>query len=149
MGAKRDAKRPSIEAKEKDNKTAGVPPPTARRKAAASGSESESDAGKACAREEAPPSEESSESSSEEEGGSAADSSQKRNEQIQKLKRDIASIKKGDEPQTKKAKQMSAWEQLRQGFLTRGQRQAEKPRSKKDRQAESVNIVGKVKSFQE
>jgi len=145
----REAKEASRSQPEQESRTGGMPPPTARRKAAASGSESDSGAEKACEKEKAPASEESSGSSSEDDGKPVADSSQKRNAQIQRLKRDIASINKGDEPQPIKAKRMSAWEELRQGFVTRGQRQVEKPTNRKDRQAESVNIVGKVKTFQE
>lgn len=143
----REAKAVSSSEPKKDIRPAA---PVARRKATASGSESESEAKKPAEKADASGSEESSGSSSDDEGGKVADSSQKRNEQIQRLKRDIANINRGDDAQPKKAKRMSAWEELRQGFMTRGQRAAqEKPRSRKDRQAESANVVGRVKTFQE
>mmetsp|Transcript_57686 Transcript_57686/g.101007 ORF Transcript_57686/g.101007 Transcript_57686/m.101007 type:complete len:522 (-) Transcript_57686:34-1599(-) len=72
--------------------------------------------------------------------------SKTRNEQIAKLKRDIASLDKGEEPEPKVMKKMSELDKLRQGFKTRGEKQ--KPRSKEARKREAEEMIRHVKLFQ-
>jgi len=119
-----------------------APATKSNRKEAASGSDADSASGK----EQKESSNE--DSSSDEEGGSSlAAKSQKRNEEIQRLKRHIACINRGDDPEPKKARPKSAWEELRAGFLTRAQKAATIPRDKKSRQNQAVEIVRDLKAW--
>jgi len=125
---------------------AGPPAKAARRKAAESESEAEEgdfEEAKAKA------SSDGEDSSSSSEGGKGMSVSDKRNAEIAKLKRDVVSIRKGDEPVQAKVKPKSAWEQLLAGFKTRAQRNAKKPKDKKGRLAQTEAIIGDIKGFKD
>jgi len=127
-------------------KKEGAPPPTkvARRKAAESEEEGSGKEAEADYKEKA--SSDDSDSSSSD-GDGTVDKSAKRNEEIEKLKRQIAGSRRGEDATVVKAKPKSAWEELLAGFKTRKQRIEDKPKDKKGRQAAAVGIAKEVKAF--
>merc|ERR1712157_438000 len=61
----------------------------------------------------------------------------------------IVDTRKGEAPAPAKVKKKSAWEELLSGFKTRAQRNANKPKDKKGRLAQTAAIGQEVSSFKD